>query len=53
MDIRQAVQQLGATEDQVEALLQGDIEQFRIEPLIAVLANVGMKAHVEVLPNVA
>lgn len=51
--IDQSTQHLGASRDQVEALLQGDIDQFQVESLISMLTNAGMKVHVEVLPGVA
>jgi len=49
--IGQAAQQFGTSKDQIEALIQGEIDQFSIEPLVSMLTNAGMKVHVEVLPN--
>ncbi|MBE9012576.1 XRE family transcriptional regulator [Pseudanabaenaceae cyanobacterium LEGE 13415] len=49
----QAAQEFGTSRDQVEALIQGEIEQFQIESLVSMLTNAGMKVRVEVLPSVA
>lgn len=51
--IEQAAQQFGTSKDRIEALTQGDINQFQIESLIAMLTKAGMKVHVEVLPSAA
>lgn len=51
--IEQAAQQFGTSKDRIEALTQGDINQFQFELLIAMLTNAGMKVHVKVLPSAA
>jgi predicted XRE-type DNA-binding protein len=49
----EAAQQLGESTDTIESLLQGEIEQFTIEQLIAMLTRAGIKVRLELLPNVA
>jgi predicted XRE-type DNA-binding protein len=46
----QAAETLRETPAQIDALLQGDIDQFHIDQLIDMLTHAGMTVRIEVLP---
>jgi predicted XRE-type DNA-binding protein len=51
--VGQAAERLNETEFAIEGLMNGAIEQFSVDQLLAILMRAGMEVNIEVVPRVA